>query len=81
MDGAAHELLRGAALVDVGGVPEGDTQLDGLPEERRSGILVQGPLVHPSRGLPVAHASQTDAADLQTRSAQTRVLHLTNLLR
>ena len=51
-DRAADELLRGAALVDVGGVPERDAQLDRLPEERRRGVLVQGPWCSPVAACP-----------------------------
>src|SRR5437870_13851491 len=32
-DRAAGDLFRGAGLVDVRGVPEGDAELDSLPEE------------------------------------------------
>jgi hypothetical protein len=34
LDGAADELLRCATAIAVGGVPEGDAELDCLPEER-----------------------------------------------
>ena len=61
-DRPADELLRGAALVDVRGVPERDAQLDGLPEERRRGVLVQRPLVHAGGRVAVAHAAQPDPA-------------------
>jgi hypothetical protein len=74
-DRPPDELLRGASLVDVRGVPERDAQLDGLPEERGRGILVQRPLVHTSGGVAVAHAAQPDPTHLQAGAAQPGVLH------
>ena len=56
-DGPPDELLRAAALVDVGGVPEVHTQLGGLPEERRRSLLAEGPRVHAGRGIAQDRAS------------------------
>ena len=38
------DLLRATKPVDVGGVPEGDAELDGLLEERSGVVISQGPL-------------------------------------
>ena len=40
----ADDLLRAAGAVDVGGVPEGDAELDGLLEERLGGPRRPGPI-------------------------------------
>jgi len=40
LEGPADHLFRGAVVVSVGGVPEGDTKLECLPEER-GGVLVR----------------------------------------
>jgi hypothetical protein len=60
----ADDLFRGSVAVDVGGVPEGDAEVDGLPEDRLSGLVVEGPLVEASRGVAETHAAEHDAADL-----------------
>jgi hypothetical protein len=75
-DRPADQFLRGAVLVDVGGIPEGDTQLDGLTEERLRILRIQGPQVRAgARGVAVAHTAQRDPADPQPRPAQSYVLH------
>jgi hypothetical protein len=67
-------LLR--ELIDVGGIPEGDTQLDGLTEERLGLLVIQGPQVRAGAlRIAVAHTAQRDPADLQRRRARPYVLH------
>jgi hypothetical protein len=51
LDGAADDLLRGAGAVDVGGVPEGDAEIERLAEDRLRGVLVQR-LGHHLAGVP-----------------------------
>src|SRR5690606_35043471 len=74
-DRPPDDLLRAAVPVDVGGVPEGDAEFHGLPEDRLGRLIVQRPLVDTSRGVPETHATQGDPADLQARGAQAGVLH------
>src|SRR4029077_5824775 len=80
--GTADDLFGGSGLVDVRGVPEGDAQLDRLPEERLGDIISQRPLVGAFGGrIAVAHAAQCEAADLQPAGTQTSQLHAVSLLR
>jgi len=63
LDRLSDNRLRRSEAVDVGGVPEGDAELERLPEERRRALMVKRP------GLPgtvaVAHTAQRDPADLE----------------
>src|SRR5674476_1536941 len=72
-DRVTHDLLARPGGVDIGRVPERDAQLEGLPEDRLSGILVEGPA--PLGRVAEAHAAQTDPADLETRCSQADVVH------
>ena len=68
-------------MVDIRGVPEGDAQLDRLPEERLGIVVGQRPLVGAFGGrVAVAHAAQREAADLQPSSTETSLLHAVSLL-
>jgi hypothetical protein len=62
-DRAADDLLGAAVPVHVGGVPERDAELDGLPEDRLSRASSKRPLAEPPRGVPETHAPQGDPAD------------------
>jgi hypothetical protein len=64
LDGAADDLLRGSGAVDVGGVPEGDAEIERLSEDRLRCLLVERPRHHLA-GRAEAHAAQRDAADLE----------------
>jgi hypothetical protein len=64
LDGATNELLGGAVLIDVRGVPERDAHLDGLDEERLGCVVVKGPPMRVgTRAVAVAHAAQRETAD------------------
>jgi len=69
-DCPADELLAAARLIRVRRVPERDSELHGLPEERLRCGLIEGPIVQPGDRVAVAHAAQPDAADLQIRTAE-----------
>jgi len=73
LEGAAHDLLGAAVPVDVGGVPEGDAELDRLSEDRLPCLVAQGPR-HPGT-VAEAHAPQSDPADLQPRRPELYLLH------
>jgi hypothetical protein len=53
-----------ARPVGVGGVPEGDSELDRLPEDRPGRLVVECPFVEAPRGVAEAHAAESDPADL-----------------
>src|SRR4051812_49917263 len=75
-DRAADDFLGRPRLVDVGGVPEGDAELDRLPEERLRLVLDERPLVRTRRRrVAVAHAAEREPADLQSGGAQSYGLH------
>ena len=62
LDGAADELLGGPVLIDVGGVPEGDSEVHGLPEEGLGRVVVEGPQVRGGCGwVAVTHAAEREA--------------------
>src|SRR6185369_2948631 len=76
LDRAADEFLRRAGLIRVGGVPEGNAEFDGLPEEWLCGVVVEGPRVGAFDGCgTVAHASQSEAADLEPGRTEPCGLH------
>ena len=76
-DRAADDFFRRASLIGVRGVPEGDTELDGLPEERLRLVVGQCPPVSSfGRGVAVAHAAQREPADPQPGVTELGVLHL-----
>src|SRR4029450_6281643 len=69
------DLFRAADAVDVGGVPEGDAELDSLLEERLGLLIAQRPLAEATRCVAEAHATERDTTDLEARVTQTAVLH------
>src|SRR5581483_81782 len=74
-DRAAGDLLGRADAVSVGGIPERDPELDGLPEDRLRLLLVQRPLVGAAGRGAEAHAAERYATDLEARDAQPGVFH------
>ena len=56
--------------VHVGGVEEGDPQVDGPAEERDRGLVVRR-----SVELGHAHAPETDRGDFDARSSQYSLFH------
>src|SRR3954452_3425808 len=63
LDRPADDLLRGPRLIDVGGVPEGDAELDRLSEERLRLLVDERPLVRARCGrVAVAHAAPREPA-------------------
>jgi hypothetical protein len=63
-DGPADDFLGRSVAVGVGGVPEGDAEFDGLPEQRLGRVIAECPLVEAARGVAETHAAQRDTADL-----------------
>jgi len=61
-EGASDDLLGSSEAINVGRVPEGDAELDGLAEDRFGRIVAEGP-IEPFRWIAEAHAAQRDAAD------------------
>jgi hypothetical protein len=59
---SADGLLGGAGVVAVGGVPEVDAEIEGLPEERRRIVVRDGPAF---AALSEAHGAHGDPADLE----------------
>ena len=71
----AGDLLAGPQRVHVRGVEEVDPGLDGLPDQRAAGFLVQRPRMTAAARLAEAHAAQADAGHVHPRPAQRHVLH------
>ena len=63
-----------AAVVDVGGVEEGDAALDGAAHDRLGGRFVERPLA--ALVLAEAHHPEADARDAQAGAAEVHVVHL-----
>src|SRR5262249_12357339 len=61
--------------VDVCRVPEGDTKIEGLPEDWFGRLIIECPLVVPAGRVAEAHAPERDATDLETRSSQVDSFH------
>src|SRR5579883_3595763 len=70
----ADDLLRPAAVVDVGGVEEGDADIERTPEVGRRLDLVELAPAAAALGAPRI-AAEADPADDQARAAQRSVLH------
>lgn len=68
-DGLAGDLLAGSCAIDVRGVPEGDPQFYGLPEDRLSSFGIQGPVTSGS-GSAETHAAEGGTTHRETRSTQ-----------
>jgi hypothetical protein len=60
---SSDDLLRATKPVDVGGVPERDSELDSLLEERLGILVSQGPFAESARGVAEAHATERNPAD------------------
>ena len=70
LQGAPEEFLVGVGAVDLGGVDEGDTQVESpVDGPDRFGVVAAGPGV----GVAHAHRAQADAGDVE--GAQCDVLH------
>jgi hypothetical protein len=63
------DLFRAADAVNIGGIPEGDAEFDGLLEERLRLIVAEGPFAESARGVSEAHTAERDPADLEARAA------------
>ena len=61
-EGASDDHLGSSEAINVGRVPEGDAELDGLAEDRFGRVVAEGP-IEPFRWIAEAHAAQRDAAD------------------
>ena len=65
LERSAEQLLVGEGAVGLGGVEEGDAELDGSVE-RRDGFLVVGHAV----GLAHSHAAEAEGGDLESLASE-----------
>ena len=73
-DRSANNLLRAALAVNICRVPQGDAQVDGLPEKGLSSGFVEGPPVVALGGAKT-EAAERDAADFQSGASEGGVFH------
>ena len=69
----ADDLLAHALRVHVGGVEEGDAELERPPDERPAVLFVQHPRAPGRRA--VGHRAEAQPRDLQARSSEIEMLH------
>ena len=78
VEGPAEELLAGPTRIHIGRVEEVDPELQGLFDKRTALLLVEHPLMAATRGVAIAHATETDLRDVKAGPAQFDVLHAGN---
>ena len=69
-------LFAGPERIDVGGVEEIDTQVDGVCHHSLSVFRAQGPLMKIFRGFSVGHAAYADAGNLNPGFSEGCVFHV-----
>src|SRR5260370_17805013 len=77
---SAKYVFAGPRRINVGGVEKIDAQIERLTQERLTLFLIQGPgvaawLDFSDSGLPIGHAAEADARDLQSGLAKIDVVH------
>src|SRR5205807_456318 len=76
LEGASEDLLTRPKGIDVGGIEEVDTQLQGFLDDRPAVVLVEHPLVNPPVRVPEPHAPQAEARHVHAGVSELRVVHV-----